>query len=561
MHADFKEGLKAIEKAMQKHGHADEFPLVEEAFHFSKKAHEGQKRASGEPYFVHPLATATMIAGHGLDGTIISAALLHDTLEDTKTSKEELAEIFGREIACIVESLTKLDLLAFKSRKEQTTANIIRTIMASSKDLRVLIIKLFDKLHNLRTLKHLDRQRQKRIAADALLVYAPISHRLGIHSMKYEMEDLCFSTLEPAHYRKLRAEVTTLREKKRKEIRKAISCLEEKNHEIKWRFTEQIKSIYAIHSKIINRNLEPGNVNDALILGIIVRSEKECYDALWKLHSVFRPLPGKFKDYIAMPENSIYRALHTQVLGPSKKPLKVYIYSERMNDIGDNGVLALMRCKDSSQQLKRFEKMFSRMGKPDAKDSKEIAGTLNLDFHNRTMIAFTEKGEAIELPPDSTAIDFAYFKDGKKAEKASKAEINGRLLPLWTRLNSGDRIKLIYAKSPQVQISWLSLASSEKVRRNIEKSLHSYLKPKDGAGFVKFRIDSVDKHGQLMEQCRIMYRNGFNLETCISKVNSDRTTGYTEFLVKNTRNSNIDNAVKHLRKLKETIGLHVDYLK
>ncbi len=557
----FGRELTALKSALKASHPKADIRLIDEAAALSRKWHEGQFRESGEPYFIHPLAVAKMLADRGLDEVIVSAALLHDIIEDTKISRAELREKFGPEIYGLVEGLTNLDREAFRSRKEQSTANIIKTIMASSKDLRVLIIKLFDKLHNLRTLRHLPREKQMRIAADALVVYVPLTHKLGMHGLKYEMEDLCFSSLEPKKFKKLKKEIEKNRKRKEADLKKAIQILKKKHPEMDWEFSSKRKSFYSVHSKMLVNSKELSELNDTLILKVIVPQEQDCYSALGKIHSAFKPLPKKMKDLIAIPEYAIYQSLHTQVIGPSKKPLKVYIFSREMDEIGREGVVALLRKKAKNPQLKRFEKMFSKLSRPEVTDSEELAGTLNLDFHNRTMIVFTDKGEVIELPPESTAIDFAFFKDGKKAERAFKAEINGKILPLWTKINSGDRVKIIYSDHKQVNTSWLSLAYSEKARRNVEKSLKEYGKHNGNLGLVKFRIDSMDRSGLLYEQCRIMHRNGFNLETAICKINSDASTGYTEFIVKNSRNANIQRAAKQLRELKETLGLNIDYLK
>jgi GTP pyrophosphokinase len=552
--------LNKLKSIVAKHNPNAKLSLVEEAYYFSKKAHQGQYRASGDPYFTHLFQVAKMVAEKGLDEVMVSVALLHDVLEDTKTDEKKLKTIFGNEIFSLVKSLTKLDIISFNSRKEHTTANIIKTIIASAKDIRVLVIKLFDKLHNLKTIEYLKPEKQIRIAADALIVYVPIAHRMGIHSIKYEMEDLCFKTLEPKNYKKIKTKIKPLLNEKCEEIKNAIKILKHEFPKMNWEFDITRKSLYSIHSKMVAKGKELEEINDIAIMQVIVDDKESCYNALGKIHETFKPIPGKFKDLIAIPQYSIYQALHTQIIGPSKKPIKIYIQSEKMHLLGVDGVIALLKNKDEVKFMKKFKKMFSKVKKEKFNDIKEVANTLSLDFDNKSMIVFTEKGETVEIPQQSTAIDFAYFAYGKKAEHASKANINGKMLPLWTKLNPGDRIKIIYSPKPEVQISWLSLASSEKVRRDIEKTLKKIISPKQSEGLAKIRIDSTDKPGLIMKQAKIMYKNGFNIETGITKVNEDGKTGYTEFIVKTKKGTNLERAIKQIKSMKETIEVNVHYL-
>lgn len=560
MRADSERELKAIETAMTKWNGKNKSSMVEEAFYFAQKAHENQYRKSGEEYFTHPVAVARMLAEKGMDEVVVTPALLHDVLEDTKVKARELKKMFGEEVYSLVEGVTNLDRATFKSRHEKSTANTIKTMMASSKDLRVLVIKLFDKLHNMRTIKYLPKKKQMQIAADALMVYAPLSHRLGMHDYKYELEDLCFKTLEPKKFKEVKAKTSASRKKKLKEIKAAISILKRKFPNSNWKFEEKVKSYYMVHGKSIAKNKDISSLIDTVILKVIVPKGDDCYDALGKIHSVFKPVPGKFKDLIALPEFGIYQSLHTQVIGPKKKPFKIYVLCTSMDEIANDGIIAILRHgKDRKNTLSRYKKTFAMLSKPGIRNNKELAETLDLDAMTQAMIVFTEKGEVLELPPESTAIDFAFFKDPKKARKAWKAEINGKLMPLWTKLISGDRAKIIYSPAPQINTSWLSLAYSQKVKRDIERSLKEFRKPRGGFGLIKFRIDSIDTPGLLGEQCKVMAKNGFNVETAMCKV--DGNTGYTEFIAKNTKNSNLQRAAKQLRQLKETLSLNIDYIK
>ncbi|MEM4326762.1 MAG: HD domain-containing protein [Candidatus Diapherotrites archaeon] len=532
--------------------------VLEEAYFFSKIAHKDQKRLSGEPYFSHPLAVANSLADFGFDEIVVSSALLHDVVEDSNISLAELRRLFGKDIANLVSALTKLDLVAFRSRKEHTAANVVKTIIASSKDLRVLIIKLFDKLHNLETLSYLDKERRIRIASDALLVYVPITQRLGLNFLKRKMEDLCYANLEPRDFKKFKKSLMPFSRAKDKEISKIIKTLKKQRFTKDWSFLTFCKSFYSLRMKMRVRGKKIEELNDIKVLKIIVPSKKDCYFALGAVHEIFKPIPKKFKDYIATP-SYLYQALHTQVISPKNKPVKIYIQSKEMFELGEYGIIYLFKSK--SKRIQEFKKIFYLNRNVKYNDSKELISDLKLDFLNKSIVVFTANGEMIKLPSDSTVIDFAYLTDPTVADKSIKAEVNGRIVPLWTKLFDGDRVKVIHAKKPTIQISWLCFATSEKVKKDIESTLKNSIIPLEISGHVKFRIDSIDKPGLVGKQAKILADNGFNIESGITKVNEDRKTGYSEFIVKNLKGSNLQKAIEQLKKMKETIKLNVDYFK
>src|SRR3989344_1032445 len=560
MPVDFEKELASLLLEIRKHNAHANTSMVEEAFWLSKAAHEPQKRESGEPYFLHPLAVAKMLAEKGLDTPIITAALLHDTLEDTKLKRDELEKKFGSEIHGLVEGVTKLDIASFRSKQEQSTANIIKTVMASSKDIRVLVIKLFDKLHNMRTIKHLPKEKQVRIAADALTIYVPLAHQLGMHDMKYELEDLCFKVLEPEKYRKFEADVKRSRNEKAKEVREAISALKKKFPEMKWDFEEKKKSIYSIYSKTIAQNKQIKELHDTLILKIITHDKSHCYDALGKVHAAFKPIPKKMKDFIAIPEFFIYQSLHTQVIGPRKKPLKVYIFCREMNETANNGVVALLRPKSENRQLlKEYEKMFSKISSPHIKDGKVLAETLDLDFHNRATIIFTSEGYIINVPIDSTALDFAYFFDDKHAKYSSKAEINGKIRALWTQLSPGDTVKMHYAFTSQFSPAWRGFVHSEKAKRIIEKELSKNIPAKGMMNTVKIELEAADRPGLLAEQSAKIANHGLDMEAINAVCTIDRKACRTEIIIRNADQAKIQKGVSELKEMEETLVIKVDY--
>ncbi len=533
--------------------------LLEEAYFFSKDSHKAQMRLSGDPYFSHPLAVANYIADNGFDEVVVSAALLHDVVEDSNVKPHYLKSVFGSDVCSLVMALTKLDLVSFKSRQEHTAANVVKTIIASSKDLRVLVIKLFDKLHNLETLSYLDKERKTRIASDALLIYVPIAQLLGLNFLRRKMEDLCYQNLEPKDYEKFRKSVLLFGKRKEREIKDIIRVLKKNKACRGWSFSVFSKSLYSLRLKTRVSGKEVSELNDLRILRIVVPSVEECYTALGVIHGLFKPVPKKFKDYIAVPYNFLYRALHLQVIGPANRPVKVYIQSKDLFELGEKGAIELLRSK--SNELAEFKKIFYLSKKVSYTNTEDLAIDLKFDFLNKSMLVFSEDGKEVKLPYHSSALDFAYFVKPSIAERSLKAKVNGRIVPLWTKLFDGDRVKIIYSKRPNVQLSWLCFASSAKVKRDIERNIKNSIVDANVVGNIKFGIVCFDKPGLVGKQAKIIADNGFNIESGITKVNPDRKTGYSEFIVRNLNGSNLERAIRQLRSLEETISLKVDYFK
>ncbi len=560
---NFSNDLQEIKKNLKLNRPNAKLEIVEEAFYFAKKAHEGQLRESGEPYFTHPIAVAKALAEKGMNETVIAAGLLHDTIEDTKINKKQIKEIFGKKVSEIVDGLTKLKLATFTSKQEETTAASIKTLIAASKDIRVLIIKIFDKIHNLETLKYLPKEKQERIASNALTVYAPLAHKLGMHAAKFKIEDICFSTINPIKYNELKKKLEKAKKEKLKEIKKIISTLKKNFKETEWKFGTESKSIYATYSKMNYENKTINEINDSLILNIIVPKKEDCYLTLGKIHSLFKPIPGKIKDYIAMPEHEIYEAIHTQVIGPMNKVTKIYIYSEEMREVGWNGILALMKHngKKKEKVLKICSKMFSQVKNPEINDEKELQDSLNLDSHNQRIIVFTHDGKIMELPKDSTVLDFAFFKNDKKSKYACKGKVNGKIVPLWTKLKSGDRVKIFSSRTIQMDYTWLSFCNARKTKAIIEKTIANKRKEKNkNQSFVKLKVDAIDKPGLLSNQLKIISDNQMDLETTSCKMYNDRTTCYTEFYIRKKKIKNLQKALKELKQLPETLSVTAEYL-
>jgi len=550
--------LCGLKDTVAKNHHDSNPSMIEQAFFFSMNAHHNQKRESGEPYFIHPLAVAEMVAENGLDDTLVAAALMHDVIEDTKVDSAQIRLKFGKDIYSIIDGLTKLDKAAFRSRQEHSTASTIKTIRAASHDIRVMALKLFDKLHNMRTIGHLAPDKQKRIAADCLTVYTPLAHQLGMHKLKYEFEDLCFATLEPKKFSETRAKAGQMRKEKSADISKAIDALRPKL--LHARFEEKIKSFYSIYSKMIAQNKQVKELNDTLILKIIVPEKEDCYAALGIVHSTFKPIPGKFKDFIAIPEHGIYRSLHTQVIGPSKKPVKVYIFSREMDQIADQGVLYLLKkARENEAVIRSISNRFLKVDSSGISDGEDLAGQLGLDFHNSAMVVFSEDGQVMNIPLGSTALDFAFFRNERGVKNASKAEINGKISNLWSPLNPGDRVKIHYSLTRQFSPNWASFVNSAKAKRIIEKEIgKSHLAA--NSKLAKLIIEAVDRPGLLAAQAEIISKNGLDMEVIRAVCRADKSTCSTEILVRNSTHKGIQKAIRNLREMEETLNLSVEYM-
>ena len=555
--------LRELEKTILGFHPKSDFSMVEEAYYFSKKAHESQLRKSGKPYFSHPCAVAMHLAEKGLDDVVVSAALLHDVIEDNPKMGKDIKALFGKEVHNLVDAVTKIKAKKLRTKQDESVAAIMKIFEASSKDLRALVIKLYDKLHNLRTIGYLPKTTQKRVAMDALSIYVPLAHKLGIHELKYEMEDICFKVLEPKKYGQLKKMAVKKISEKRLDIRKMIKLMKKKFPKFRCEFREYRKSMYTIYSKMASQNKQFRETNDCLILKIIVKDVPACYDCLGKIHSAFKPIPRKIKDFIAIPEfpeHHTYRSIHTQVIGPSNTPIKVYIFSSDMNELSREGVIALMRNTGKNGELiKTYSGFFSKAMPPRVRGMEEFEDSLNLSTHENPMLVFTTEGEPVNLPNESTALDFAFFQSPQKAKRAARAKINGKITPLWKKLSTGDRVKIIHSSTKLLKPGWLYYANTNKARRAIEKGLRKRLVTRKTI-FAKLRVDAVDRPGLLSEQTRIMARNGLDLETCVCKVNDDHTTAFTEFSLSKGNTKKIEGAVKELKKIKETLNVTVEYV-
>jgi guanosine-3',5'-bis(diphosphate) 3'-pyrophosphohydrolase len=446
---------------------------VVRAYEYAAAAHEGQMRKSGEPYITHPVAVATELAELGLDTPTIVAALLHDVVEDTPASRDEIESYFGPDVAHLVDGVTKLDRLQVESKQEQQAETLRKMILAMARDIRVLVIKLADRLHNMETIGPMPREKQKRIAQETLDIYAPLAHRLGMQQFKLRLEDLGFRTLHPKRYDEIVAMVSDRQPEREAYIDDVVGAIREQLREIKVRaeVTGRPKHFFSIYEKMVLRGKEFDEIHDLVGIRVIVSSVRDCYAVLGQIHAAWRPIPGRFKDYIAMPKFNLYQSLHTSVIGPHGRPLEIQIRTRAMHHTAEYGVAAHWKYKEANRteesELQWLEQMLEWQQEIEAPG--DYLESLKIDLYEDEVFVFTPKGEVRALPAGSTPIDFAYAIHTDVGHRCIGARINGRLVPLEYRLQNGDTIEVLTSKAEDAGPSrdWLQLAASQRARSKI----------------------------------------------------------------------------------------------
>jgi len=448
--------------------------LLAEAYNVAHTAHRGQTRKSGEPFVYHPLATANILAELHLDPTTIAAALLHDVLEDTGVTKKELEERFGEDLAEIVDGVTKLKRLPSGNLEEAQAESLRKMIVAMSRDVRVIIIKLADRLHNMRTLAYLKRETQLAKATETLEIYAPLAHRLGIYSLKWELEDLAFATLHPRRYEEIKRLVAARRGDREAFINgigaELIRHLGEAGIEAEVR--GRVKHFYSIYHKMVRRNKEFNEIYDLAGLRVVVGSVRDCYGALGVIHSLWKPIPGRFKDYIAMPKFNMYQSLHTTVMSNEGKLLEIQIRTADMEATAEFGIAAHWMYKRGlkDRQAARLGWLKSMMEwQKETTDAAEFMESLKGELVADEVYVFTPKGDVISLPSGATPIDFAYHVHTEVGHHTIGAKVNGRIVPLDSELVSGDRVEVITGKSASPSRDWLTVVQSGRARNKIRQ--------------------------------------------------------------------------------------------
>ncbi len=453
--------------------------LIKKAYVYSAKVHTGQMRSSGEPYLSHPLEVTGILADMKLDVSSIVTGFLHDTVEDTLTTLEEIESLFGKEIFFLVDGVTKISQLPYTSKIDEQAESFRKLILATAKDIRVVLIKLADRLHNMRTLEHLPDDRRKRIAKETFEIYAPLAHRLGIYWVRTELEDLSFRFLNPEEFKVL----SNLIEKKRREWEKYVNevknilnkVLEEFG--IKAEITGRFKHIYGIYNKMKVQDIDFENVYDVIAFRIITDSLRECYEALGAVHSTWRPIPGRFKDFIAIPKVNGYQALHTTVIGPFGERMEIQIRTRRMHEVAEYGVAAHWKYKEGKIEKDESYKVYATLRQllewKDIKDPKEFLEAIKGELISDVVYAFTPKGDLKELPVGATPVDFAYAIHTEIGNKCSRASVNGKLVPLDYRLKSGDTVEIGTSSDKNPTRDWLKFVASPRAKNKIRSWLRS----------------------------------------------------------------------------------------
>ena len=448
--------------------------MIAEAYNVAHAAHRGQTRKSGEPFVYHPLATADILAELGLDPATIAAALLHDVLEDTGVTKEEIRDKFGDEVAEIVDGVTKLKHLPSGNLEEAQAESLRKMIVAMSRDVRVIIIKLADRLHNMRTLDYLKRETQLRKATETLEIYAPLAHRLGIHSVKWELEDLSFATLHPRRYEEIKRLVAARRGDREAFINGTAAELLRHLGDagIEADVRGRVKHFYSIYNKMVRRNKEFNEIYDLAGLRVVVDSVRDCYGALGVIHSIWKPIPGRFKDYIAMPKFNMYQSLHTTVMSNEGKLLEIQIRTREMDATAEYGIAAHWMYKHGhrDREADRLAWLKSMIEwQKETTDATEFMESLKGELVADEVYVFTPKGDVISLPSNATPIDFAYHVHTEVGHRTIGAKVNGRIVPLDSELVSGDRVEVITGKAASPSRDWLTVVQSGRARNKIRQ--------------------------------------------------------------------------------------------
>ena len=469
--------IEALVKTIRQYNPKADLKEIQRAYALAEASHEGQKRKSGGDFIEHPVAVATILADLHLDTTTIVAALLHDIVEDTDVTLGSIQEDFGEEVARIVDGLTKLERIKYKSREQEQAENVRKMIVAMAGDIRVLLIKLADRLHNMRTISALAPDKQRRIATETLEIYAPLAHRLGVQEVKWELEDLSFKTLHPGPYREIASLVEARRGERQALIDDVTTLLRSKLKEqgIKAEVEGRPKHLYSIYEKMVIRGKEFNEIYDLVGVRIQVDNLRDCYGALGAIHALWSPIPGRFKDYIAMPKSNMYQSLHTTVVGPGGKPLEIQVRTRDMHRTAQFGIAAHWRYKEGGKQAREAADM-AWLGQmmewlKDMADPREFMEGLKIDLYGGQVFVFTPRGDVLNLPAGATPVDFSYAIHTEVGHRTIGAKVGGKLVPLDYELRTGDSLEILTSKAQGEGPSqdWLQFVKTPRARSKIRQ--------------------------------------------------------------------------------------------
>jgi guanosine-3',5'-bis(diphosphate) 3'-pyrophosphohydrolase len=470
--------FRELLRTMRENRPGDDLELIRRAYEFSQTHHAGQTRASGEPYLAHPLEVALVLADMKMDPVAIAAGLLHDSVEDTSVTVVDIRKEFGEQVAHIVEGVTKISKIDFATHEEQQAENLRKMMLAMIDDIRVVLIKLADRLHNMRTLEHLPPDRQTKISKETLDIYAPIAHRLGMGKIRGELEDLGFRYLDPISYHQVSESVEAKRKEGEKFLARIQQFLQDKLKEagITARVESRIKRVYSIHKKLQRQHIAVEQVYDLYAMRVITQSLQDCYGVLGIVHNIWRPVPGRIKDFIAMPRPNFYQSLHTSVITEEGTSFEVQIRTEEMHRMAEEGIAAHWKYKDGAVSAKDEQRLaWLRQvveWQRDVSDPNEFLSTLKIDLYPEEVYTFTPKGKVVVLPRDATPIDFAYSVHTEVGHNCVGAKINGRMVPLRHKLHSGDIVEIMTQSGHTPSRDWLSIVKSSRARNKIKHWLN-----------------------------------------------------------------------------------------
>ncbi|HEV2279960.1 MAG TPA: bifunctional (p)ppGpp synthetase/guanosine-3',5'-bis(diphosphate) 3'-pyrophosphohydrolase, partial [Acidobacteriaceae bacterium] len=478
----FAEKFARLIDTVRRNRPSDDVNIIRQAWEFCLEHHKGQQRASGEPYVLHPLEVALVLAEMKLDSTAIAAGLLHDAVEDTPVTTEDIVHKFGEQVAHIVEGVTKIDKIQFANREDRQAENVRKMLLAMVSDVRVVLIKLADRLHNMRTLEHLPPDRQRAIARETLDIYAPLAHRLGMGKLRGELEDLAFRWVDSITWEQLHEAVEARRSEGEQFLGGVEALLSERLREnnIKARVEWRIKRLYSIHQKLVKSGTSIDQVYDLLALRVITTSVQDCYAVFGIIHSIWRPVPGRIKDFIAMPRPNLYQSLHTTVMGEGGHQFEVQIRTEEMHRIAEEGIAAHWKYKAGGSPISaRDEQRLAWVRQlvewqRDMTDPNEFLSTLKIDLFPEEVYTFTPKGKVVVVPRDGTPLDFAYAIHTEVGHTCTGARVNGRMVPLRTKLRNGDIVEVITQNGHTPSRDWLTFVKSSRARNKIRHWLNEH---------------------------------------------------------------------------------------